>query len=139
MNFSQPIFGRHEHMSINAAEAKLQQIDIELIDRNPENPRINFRQAELDELQESIRLYGVQVPITLYKEGKRYVLIDGERRWRCCLKLNKKTIPGLVQEKPSTLTNLLLMFNIHSLREQWDLLTIALKLPKVISFLAEDL
>lgn len=126
-------------MSVNAAESTLQQIDIELIDRNPENPRINFRQAELDELQESIRLYGVQVPVALYKEGKRYVLIDGERRWRCCLKLNRKTIPALVQEKPSTLTNLLLMFNIHSLREQWDLLTIALKLPKVIAFLADEL
>jgi ParB/RepB/Spo0J family partition protein len=126
-------------MSVNAAESKLQQVDIELIDRNPENPRINFRQAELDELQESIRLYGVQVPITVFREGSRYVLIDGERRWRCCLKLNRKTIPALVQEKPSTLTNLLLMFNIHSLREQWDLLTIALKLPKVIAFLAENL
>jgi ParB family transcriptional regulator, chromosome partitioning protein len=126
-------------MSVNAAESKLQQVNIELIDRNPENPRINFRQAELDELQESIRLYGVQVPITVYREGSRYVLIDGERRWRCCLKLNRKTIPALIQEKPSTLTNLLLMFNIHSLREQWDLLTIALKLPKVIAFLAENL
>ena len=126
-------------MSVNATEATLREIDTELIDRNPDNPRINFRQAELDELQESIRLYGVQVPIAVYKEGKRYVLLDGERRWRCCLKLNKKTIPALIQEKPSLLTNLLLMFNIHSLREQWDLLTVALKLPKVIELLTEDL
>jgi ParB family chromosome partitioning protein len=126
-------------MSVNATEAKLLQVDTELIDRNPDNPRINFRQAELDELQESIRLYGVQVPISVYKQDGRYVLIDGERRWRCCLKLNKKKIPALVQEKPTPLTNLILMFNIHSLREQWDLLTIALKLPKVIKFLTEDL
>jgi ParB family chromosome partitioning protein len=63
------------------------------------------------------------------------VLIDGERRWRCCLKLNRKTIPALVQEKPDALGNLLLMFNIHALREQWDLLTIALKLPRVIGLI----
>jgi hypothetical protein len=75
----------------------------------------------------------------VYKERGRYVLIDGERRWRCSLKLNKKTIPALVQEKPDALHNLLLMFNIHALREQWDLLTIALKLPRVIGLLQDRL
>ena len=75
------------------------------------------------------------MPISVDKERGRYVLIDGERRWRCSLKLNKKTIPALVQDKPDALGNLLLMFNIHALREQWDLLTIALKLPRVIGLL----
>jgi len=68
-------------------------------------------------------------------EGHRFVLIDGERRWRCALKLNRKTIPALIQNKPDTLTNLLLMFNIHALREQWDLLTMASKLPSIIDLL----
>jgi len=67
------------------------------------------------------------------------VLIDGERRWRCSIKLNKKTIPAIVQEEPDQLTNLLLMFNIHALREQWDLLTIALKLPQIRKLLHEEL
>lgn len=116
----------------------LEEIPVDRIVPNPENPRLMFRQGELDELQESIRLYGVQVPIAVYKDGNRYVLIDGERRWRCSSKLNKPTIPALVQAKPSPLGNLLLMFNIHSLREQWDLLTIALKLPLVIQLLHHD-
>lgn len=124
-------------MNINAEKSELKQLDIGLIDRNPDNPRVLFRQDELDELLESIRRYGVQVPISVFKDGKRYVLIDGERRWRCSLKLNKQTIPALVQEKPTALNNLLLMFNIHSLREQWDLLTMALKLPKVIQLIKE--
>lgn len=126
-------------MKIDAAETELLSVPIDLIDRNPENPRILFRQSELEELLESIRRYGVQVPISVYKEGKRFVLIDGERRWRCSLKLNKRTIPALIQEKPTPLNNLLLMFNIHSLREQWDLLTIALKLPRIINLLEEEL
>jgi ParB/RepB/Spo0J family partition protein len=110
----------------------LMDVPVDNIDRNPENPRLYFRQQELDELTDSIRRHGVQVPIAVYRDGNRYVLIDGERRWRCSLKLNKKTIPALVQEKPDPLNNLVLMFNIHALREQWDLLTIALKLPRVI-------
>lgn len=125
--------------TLTRATADLTDIPINKIDRNPENPRIFFRAAELETLLNSIRRHGVQVPISVYKERGRYVLIDGERRWRCSLKLNKKTIPALVQEKPDALHNLLLMFNIHALREQWDLLTIALKLPRVIGLLQDRL
>ena len=83
----------------------------------------------------------MQVPIAVFKSKSRegFVLIDGERRWRCASKLNFKTIPALVQDEPDPLQNLLLMFNIHALREQWDLLTIALKLPKIIGLLEREL
>jgi ParB family chromosome partitioning protein len=111
---------------------RLREIPPEKIRRNPENPRLFFRAEEMDTLLGSIKRYGVQVPITVYAEGGHFVLIDGERRWRCATKLNFKSIPALVQTKPSDLDNLLLMFNIHALREQWDYLTIAKKLPVVI-------
>jgi hypothetical protein len=116
-------------------KGELKEINVDFIDRNPENPRIIFRPGELSQLTESIRKHGVQVPIAVYKDGRRYVLIDGERRWRCSIKLNRATIPALIQEKPDRLSNLLLMFNIHALREQWDLLTISMKLPDVIQLL----
>lgn len=111
---------------------RLEQIPVERIRPNEDNPRITFRPDELGQLQESIRQFGVRVPISVYKDGSDYILIDGERRWRCSLKLNRKTIPAIIQDRPTPLENLLLMFNIHSLREQWDLLTIALKLPRII-------
>lgn len=121
------------------SDQSLKDLDIDLIDRNPENPRIIFRPKEMSSLLESIRKHGVQVPISVYKEGRRYVLIDGERRWRCSIKLNRKTIPAIVQPAPDKLTNLLLMFNIHALREQWDLFTISSKLPRVIQLLTQRL
>jgi ParB/RepB/Spo0J family partition protein len=117
----------------------LAHIATDQIQPNPDNPRMTFRQGELEELQESIRRYGIQVPIAVFKRGREYYLIDGERRWRCASKLNLPTIPALIQEEPTALNNLLLMFNIHALREQWDLLTIALKLPTVIELLRDDL
>ncbi|MGH6924562.1 MAG: ParB/RepB/Spo0J family partition protein [Propylenella sp.] len=126
-------------MAISASNAKLQQIPVDGIDRNPDNPRIVFRSSDLDELQESIRRHGIQVPISVYREAGRYVLIDGERRWRCALKLNLKEVPALVQAKPGPLENLLLMFNIHALREQWDLLTIAMKLDDIIALMKNEL
>lgn len=126
-------------MAINASEAELRDIPIDKIDRNKENPRLLFRPKEMADLLESIRLYGVQVPISVYRESGRFILIDGERRWLCCKKLNKRTIPALIQDEPEPLVNLLLMFNIHALREQWDLITIAMKLPRIIELLGADL
>jgi ParB family transcriptional regulator, chromosome partitioning protein len=118
---------------------KLKEIPIDLIGPNPDNPRIYFRQEELDSLLVSISKYGVQVPISVYQNNNRYIIIDGERRWRTSKKLNLKTIPAIVQAKPSELENLLMMFNIHSLREQWDLFTIANKITKVISLLSQKI
>lgn len=123
----------------DASSARLKQVPVESVDRNPENPRLFFRQGELEVLQESIRQHGIQVPISVFQRGRHFILLDGERRWRCALKLNLKTIPALVQDEPDALTNVLLMFNIHALREQWDLLTIAMKLPSVIAMLTIQL
>src|SRR6266576_4613392 len=120
------------------AQAYLKDISPDKIKRNPENPRLFFRSEELDTLMASIRRYGIQVPISVYADGNHYVLIDGERRWRCARKLNIRHIPALVQPRPSPLQNLLLMFNIHALREQWDYLTIASKLPNVISLFRSE-
>jgi len=118
---------------------KLKDIQIDLIDTNPDNPRVYFRQEELDNLLVSIKKIGVQVPISVYPDGERFVIIDGERRWRTSKKLNLKTIPAIIQAKPTELDNLLIMFNIHSLREQWDLFTIANKITKVIDLLGTQL
>ncbi len=116
----------------------LKDLSPDKIERNPENPRLFFRPEEMDTLMASIRRYGIQVPITVYEDGGVFVLIDGERRWRSARKLNLKKIPALVQPKPTKLNNLLLMFNIHALREQWDYLTIANKLPDVISMFTNE-
>lgn len=120
-------------MSSKQPHGYLRELSPDRIDRNPANPRLFFRPEEMDTLMASIRRYNIQVPITVYESDGRFVLIDGERRWRCAKKLNISKIPALVQPKPSELGNLLLMFNIHALREQWDYLTIANKLPDVIS------
>ena len=116
----------------------LKDLSPDRIERNPENPRLFFRPEEMDTLMASIRRYGIQVPITVYEDGGKFILIDGERRWRSARKLNLKRIPALVQPKPSKLNNLLLMFNIHALREQWDYLTIANKLPEVIELFSSE-
>lgn len=117
---------------------KLRYLHPDCIQPNPENPRIIFRQEEMENLMISISRLGVQVPISVYQDGNKFVLLDGERRWRCAKKLNLKEIPALVQDKPTDLQNLLLMYNIHALREQWDYFTIAINLQRIIDLFQKE-
>ena len=120
--------------------ATLMQIPPDQIEKNPDNPRLIFRDEEMDVLMNSIASIGIQVPITVYRERatKMYVLMDGERRWRCAIKLNLKTVPALVHPKPSKLNNILQMFNIHNVREAWDLLPTAYKLQELEELLKSE-
>lgn len=100
--------------------------------RNPENPRLIFRQEDLDALQESINEQGILVPLTVFEDSRsRLILLDGERRWRCALKLGLRKIPVIVQPQPSRLQNIMMMFAIHNARKDWDPLPTALKLEQL--------
>jgi len=98
------------------------------LERNKDNPRLIFRQDDLDALQKSIAEQGILVPLTVFKEGHGYRLLDGERRWRCAIKLRLSKVPVIVQPKPERLQNIMMMFAIHHARKDWDPLPTALKL-----------
>lgn len=105
---------------------------------NPYNPRALFDPAPLAELKKSIQVHGVLVPITVFKlPGQElYSIIDGERRYRCCIELKNEGIsidlPANIVEPPTHLASLIYMFNIHSFREQWELMPLALSLKSII-------
>lgn len=103
-------------------------IDPRKLHRNPENPRLIFRADELETLRESIAEQGILVPLTVYRDGRDFFVLDGERRWRCALKLGLERIPAIVQPTPGRLQNLMMMFAIHNARKDWDPLPTALKL-----------
>jgi ParB/RepB/Spo0J family partition protein len=119
-------------------DAELQHISPKKIKQNPDNPRLVFREEDMNALLESIKEVGIKVPLSLYQEGQTYILIDGERRWKCAKRLNLDTIPAIVQRKPTELENLLMMFNIHNVRVDWDPMPMALKLKKVRELLEKD-
>ncbi len=84
------------------AEAKktgVQQIPIDLIERNPEQPRRYFDTNELDNLAQSIKADGVLTPILVKPvRGGRYQLVAGERRWRASGMAGLPEVPALVRE-----------------------------------------
>jgi ParB/RepB/Spo0J family partition protein len=129
-------------MSADAVETP-NQIDIapSQIDKNPHNPRRFFNDNRLDLLRTSIQEVGVLVPVIVYRQPddpERYVLMDGERRWISAIDLGLRAIPANVIPAPSALNNLLRMFNIHAVREDWPLVSVALSLNDVIRISGEE-
>lgn len=74
------------------------EIDISLIDNNPDQPRKNFDPTAIKELATSIKEYGVIQPIILKKNGNRYIIVAGERRFRASKLAGLKYIPAIVRE-----------------------------------------
>ncbi len=110
------------------------------LEANPHNPRKLFDHFPMKTLQESIQKVGILVPLTVY-EKKRYpgkfVILDGQRRWMCAAELGLDKVPVNVVPEPSTFQNIVTMFQIHKLREDWELMPTALKLQVLMDEMEE--
>jgi ParB family chromosome partitioning protein len=74
------------------------QIDIDLIDPSPYQPRTRFAEAGLEELAQSIRSSGIIQPLIVRRVGSRYQLIAGERRWRAAQRAQLLRVPAVLRE-----------------------------------------
>ena len=77
------------------------EIEVDRIDPNPEQPRRRFDGEQLERLADSIRLHGVLQPVVVRRNGERYELLVGERRWRASRAAGKRTIPAVVSDAAS--------------------------------------
>ena len=81
-----------------SASLNFDEIETDLIDLNPYQPRTNFNQKDIDELASSIKELGLIQPITIKTKDNRYELISGERRLRAFKILKLKSIPAYVRK-----------------------------------------
>ena len=81
-----------------APSESFQQVDIDLIDPSPFQPRSRFREEALEELAQSIRSSGIVQPIVVRPVGKRFQLIAGERRWRAAQRAALSRVPAVVRD-----------------------------------------
>jgi len=74
-------------------------VALDLIERNPRQPRIHFDADELDELSASIREHGIIQPLIVSPgQAGKYVLIAGERRLEAARKAGLANVPVVVRE-----------------------------------------
>jgi ParB family transcriptional regulator, chromosome partitioning protein len=93
----------------------IHEVDINLIDPNPDQPRSRFNEAKLEELAQSIRANGLVQPVLLRRaESGRYQIVAGERRWRAAHRAGLHKVHAVVRNIPdSKLLELALIENIQ--------------------------
>ena len=91
----QPISDVTSRPSISADR----KVPIDLVIRNPRNPRKHFAEEDLQDLAASIRQHGIVQPVVVRPvEDGRFEIIAGERRWRAAQLAGLNEIPVLVRE-----------------------------------------
>ena len=108
------------------------EIDIDLIETNPFQPRTEFDETALRELAQSIKEQGVIQPVTVRKLGyNKYQLISGERRLRASKMAGLKTIPVFIRvANDEQMLELALIENIH--RENLNAIEVAISYQRLI-------
>lgn len=90
------------------------EIDIDLIEPNPQQPRTKFSDSNLVELAQSIHANGVIQPIVVRRSGNRFQIVAGERRWRAAQMAELRKIPAFIREvSDDKLLELALIENIQ--------------------------
>ncbi len=121
---------------------KIQDLSIERIEPNEYNPRGRWNEEEEDELIDSILTKGILNPIVVFKRDgdNKYIILDGERRYRACKKINIRTIPArILVREPTILESLSLMFHIHNVRQEWTEFAISLTVKRIVDELGKHI
>ncbi len=87
---------------------------VDAIEPNPNQPRRDFGETELNEMAESVREKGVITPLVVTRTEAGYQIIAGERRWRAAQKAGLERVPVVVREATETESlELAIIENIH--------------------------
>ena len=89
-------------------------LPVSSIEPNRNQPRKNFDKAELEELADSIKRYGVIQPLVVQKKNDYYEIIAGERRWRAAKLAKIKEVPVVIKEyEPQEASEIALIENLQ--------------------------
>lgn len=109
----------------------IMEVSLEDIDPNATQPRTYFDEKALNDLALSIKALGVIQPITLRKEGNRFEIISGERRFRASKIAGLKSVPAYIRlVNDQELLEMALVENIQ--REDLDAIEIALTYQRLL-------
>lgn len=120
-------------------ENQTYELDLKLIAPDANQPRKLFEPTKMRNLEDSIRKYGVMTPITVEKIGDKYLIVDGERRYRSATKLGLKKIQATVIAPQNATDRLVQQFHIQEQREEWTAVEKAITVYRLSSELGVSL
>src|SRR5918911_5340548 len=83
---------------MQTTESDLMDLDIDLLNPTEAQPRKHFKEDKINELAQSIKGNGIIQPIVARRDGERFQIIAGERRWRAAQIAGLQKVPCLVRE-----------------------------------------
>ena len=107
--------GEEKSSSDKESKKSIDELPLELVVPNPDQPRKRFKKEELKELASSIKRDGLLQPILVRKmDDGTYQIIAGERRWQACKSIGLETVPVRIKETTDEkVTELALIENIQ--------------------------
>ncbi|MDQ5969568.1 MAG: ParB family transcriptional regulator, chromosome partitioning protein [Patescibacteria group bacterium] len=86
-----------EALAVGSSTDSVEQIALDKIAPDPQQPRKQFDETALEELASSISVHGIVQPLIVAKSGSGYIIIAGERRYRAAQLLKLDTVPVIVR------------------------------------------
>ncbi len=122
----------NNHSGKQETVVSINEVDINLIEINPFQPRKSFDEEAIEELTTSIRELGIIQPITVRKiDGDKYQIITGERRFRASQKAGLTSIPAYIRTADDqAMLELALVENIQ--REDLNAIEISISYQRLI-------
>lgn len=105
---------------MSTTEKNVQLLDVKKILPDENQPRKFFDAQKMFQIKQSIKNNGIKQPLIVEDiGGGKYLLIDGERRYRSALELGLKTVPAIVEAPSNEGERLILQFGIQENQESW--------------------
>ncbi len=114
---------------------KTQTVATKSVHPDENQPRKHFDVVHLNNLMKSIRVHGIVSPITVEEHEDGYLIVDGERRFRCAVELGLKEIPVNIIPSRDAVTRLVEQFHLQEMHESWT----PMEKAQVIADLTEQL
>lgn len=95
-------------------QEQIYELEIDLLQPNPLQPRGLIAPDSLSELAESIRAHGILEPLVVAKTPAGYQIIAGERRWRASKLINLPKVPVIIREtSPQGMLEMAIVENVQ--------------------------
>lgn len=88
----------NQEATVTALTTGMRQLPIDLLRANPNNPRRNFAEDEIESLARSLKDKGVLQPIMVRPSGSEFEIVAGERRWRAAQRAGIHEVPVIIRE-----------------------------------------
>ncbi len=102
-------------------DTSVEMVKLSAITPDVDQPRKNFDPRRLGELAASIQKHGIMNPIIVEDAGSgKYIVVDGERRFRAATEIGLKEVPVIIVEAQSAPQRLIQQFHLQEQHENWS-------------------